>query len=146
VKSLSPAASFHVVVGVLGHHGGTAVRVKAIAQQKERLGAPFDAAMRALGSAARAGIRAIASGDLETAGRAANLAHGILSGLGLVSDEMEEVVRTARNAGAIGAKMSGAGGAGGAFFGLAADIRTANDVLLAIERAGAIGFIETAAD
>ena len=27
-----------------------------------------------------------------------------------------------------------------------ADIRTANDILLAIERGGAVGFIETAAD
>lgn len=145
VKTLAPAESFHVVVGVLGHHGGTATRVRAIAQLKERLGAPFDAAMRALGSTARSGIRGIAQGDLETAGRAANLAHGILSGLGLVSDEMEEIVRTARNAGAVGAKMSGAGGARSAFFGLASDIRMANDVLTAIERAGAIGFVETAA-
>lgn len=146
VRAQAPISSFHLVVGVRGSHGGTGVRVREVAQLHAAIPVAVDAAMLALGAAARVGGAALVEGDLGRAGAAANLAHGVLAGLGLVADETESLVRTARRAGALGAKMTGAGGGGGAFYALAADWSAALAIQHALEAAGARAWIETAGD
>jgi mevalonate kinase len=65
-----------------------------------------------------------------------DLAHGLLSGFGIVAPDVDAAVEAARAAGAVGAKMSGAGGAGGAFLALAADRKSAAQIARALEREG----------
>lgn len=144
VRPLVPASSFHLVVGVHGTHGGTEGRIRGVLALREELPQPVDRAIATLGSLTRAGTRALVRGELEIAGQAMNLAHGILSGFGLVSGEVEQMVRLARASGALGGKMSGAGGGGGAFFALAPDVQVAHRIREALERAGAQAWLETA--
>jgi mevalonate kinase len=75
-------------------------------------------------------------------GEAMDLSHGVLSGLALVSPGVDEVVRSSREAGALGAKMSGAGGVGGAFVALAPDQKIAARIRDRLKRAGALVWIE----
>jgi mevalonate kinase len=79
-----------------------------------------------LGELSRAGLAALAVGDIDSLGRLFDLAHGILAGLRLSTLALERLVHGARESGAIGAKLTGAGG-GGAVIALAPSHRT--DVL-----------------
>jgi hydroxymethylglutaryl-CoA reductase len=79
-----------------------------------------------LGELSRAGLEALAVGDIDGLGRLFDLAHGILGGLRLSTLSLERLVHGARESGAIGAKLTGAGG-GGAVIALAPSHRT--DVL-----------------
>jgi mevalonate kinase len=87
-----------------------------------------------LGEISRAGLDALALGDIDSLGRLFDLAHGLLGGLRLSTLELEKLVHGARAAGALGAKLTGAGG-GGAVIALAPSHR--HDV---IDRWKADGF------
>jgi mevalonate kinase len=91
-----------------------------------------------LGQVASAGMEALASGDVEALGQEFNLAHGLLCGLGVSTRELDELVRSARAAGALGAKLTGAGG-GGAVIALAPD--RGEDVLKVWRGMGCYGFL-----
>jgi mevalonate kinase len=91
-----------------------------------------------LGDLARAGMDALASGDSEALGHGFNMAHGLLSGLGVSTPELDALVRAARTAGALGAKLTGAGG-GGAVIALAPD--RAEEVLKRWRSMGCYGFL-----
>ena len=106
------------IVGSVGSHGGTARSVSRIAELKKTDRALMRSAMTTLGEATRAGERGLLNHDLERVGRAMDLAHGVLRGLGLVSAGVDKAIEIAREAGGLGAKMSGAGGDGGAFIAL----------------------------
>lgn len=104
-----------IVAGWCGDHGGTKASVSGLARLREHRPRLVGAAMKTLAEAARAGSAALAAGELAALGPALDLAHGVLSGLGLVGEEVEAAVRRVRDLGALGAKMSGAGGRGGAW-------------------------------
>jgi len=144
VEHIKLSQSFHVVIGVYGDHGGTNKRVQAIADLRTMAPNAIDTAIRALGEAATWGMDSLKTGQWDQAGIAMDLAHGVLSGLGLVGDIVESMVRAARHEGAYGAKMSGSGGDGGAFFALVPDIQTGNAIEVKWQEAGAETWIETA--
>ena len=84
------------------------------------------------------GLTAVREGDLATLGELCNLCHGILNGLQLSTPELEDMVRLARDNGALGAKLTGGGG-GGSMLAVCPDddagaVRTA--VRAALEGAG----------
>lgn len=142
VRALEIGAPFYLVAGARGGHGGTGRSVGRVKEMKEREPKLMSAAMRTLGEATRAGERAIAAGDLAALAAAMELQHGVLSGFGLVSESVAEVVSAAKKSGALAAKMSGAGGSGGAFVALAADPRAAKRVLTKVKSLGATAWIE----
>jgi mevalonate kinase len=142
VRVLQIGAPFFLVAGARGGHGGTGRSVGRVKEMKEREPKLLGAAMKTLGEATKSGERAIAKGELDALASAMELQHGILSGFGLVSESVQEVVREAKKSGALAAKMSGAGGSGGAFVALAADQRTAKRVLAKVKSLGAIAWIE----
>lgn len=57
-------------------------------------------------------VHALQRGDFETVGELVNINHGLLSSLGVSCLRLEELIYTAREAGALGAKITGAGGGG----------------------------------
>jgi mevalonate kinase len=142
IRRIRPKKPVHLVVGSRGGHGGTGRSVLGVRSLMEDEPSLMRAAMGLLGTASRAGIKSLAAGDLALAGRAMDLAHGVLSGLGLVSDDVEEMVKVARSAGALGAKMSGAGGKGGAFLALAPNPKIQGRVLDRLVGQGAIAWGE----
>jgi mevalonate kinase len=124
-------------VGLSGQARQTSELVSAVAQLCQRV----PVARRlidALGDLARAGMEALASGDREALGHEFNMAHGLLSGLGVSTPELDALVRTARAVGALGAKLTGAGG-GGAVIALAPDC--GEEVLKRWRSMGCYGFL-----
>ena len=144
VQSVKLKESFHLVVGVYGSHGGTSSRIKAVTKLRKIYPSAVDSAMQTLGHCADWGISAIKAGDLHSAGHAMNLAHGVLGGMGLVGQVIEQMTRAARHEGAYGAKMSGSGGEGGAVVALVPDIQTGNQISSRWRELGAETWIETA--
>jgi mevalonate kinase len=55
---------------------------------------------------------ALENGDFATVGELMNINHGLLSALGVSNAKLEELVYAAREAGALGSKITGAGGGG----------------------------------
>ena len=121
VKRLRVKGPITLLVGAAGAHGGTRQTVSRLAELRRTDRGLIQAAMAALGAASDAGEHAMKQGDLPRLGRAMDVAQGILSGLGLVQAPVHEALQTAKAAGALGGKMSGAGGAGGAFYALFAN-------------------------
>ena len=122
------------IVGSVGSHGGTARSVSRIASMRTEDRRLMRTAMATLGEATQSGQRGLSCGDLVRVGRAMDLAHGVLSGLGLVSAPLDRVVVAARQAGALGAKMSGAGGTGGAFVAICATKAAAHRITRKLAR------------
>ncbi|MBK8013385.1 MAG: mevalonate kinase [Deltaproteobacteria bacterium] len=120
-RRIRPALPLSFVVAVAGHHGGTRGAVGQVTALHKDSGRMTRAAMTTLGEIAQASCLHVASGNIPALGRAMNLAHGVLLGLGLAHESVHEAVRIALAAGAIGAKMTGAGGQGGALIALAED-------------------------
>jgi mevalonate kinase len=94
--------------------------------------------VEALGELSCAAALALAAGDLSALARLFNLAHGLLAGLGVSSPELDDLVHTARAAGATGAKLTGAGG-GGAVIALGGE--SSDEVLRAWRGKGYYGFL-----
>lgn len=143
IKKLRVKAPVTLVVGSAGAHGGTRQTVSRIAELRGTDTALVTSAMQTLGAAAEAGQAALAKADVARLGRAADLAHGVLCGLGLVSAQVDEALRLCRTAGAQGGKMSGAGGAGGAFYAVFEAESPAKRAVRALRRAGHVAWIET---
>ncbi len=144
ISKLKIAVPVHMVISSAGAHGGTSKTVSRLAQMKSSRASQrlIEAGMAALGEATDTGAKGLRKGDLLLVGHAMDLAHGVLSGLGLVSEQVDQQVRAAKAAGALGAKMSGAGGAGGAFVALAPDEETAKKIRSALRRRKLPAWIE----
>lgn len=78
----------------------------------------------------------ILRGDVESVGMLMNINHGLLDALGVVTQEHHVIVNMLREAGALGAKTSGAGG-GGAFIALARDEKHAEILKSVVKTLGA---------
>jgi len=110
-QDLPLAAPFEICVGVSGKSHDTG---ELVAQVKDLCDTTRVARklIDATGDVALAGMEALATGDIPALGRMFNLAHGLLSGVGVSCPELDDMVYTARQAGASGAKLTGAGGGG----------------------------------
>ena len=125
-----------VVIGLSGEPRTTAAMVQRVAAA---LAADPGVAARlaALGAAAARGAEALITGELAALGGLMNAAHHELAALGVSSPGLDRLVRLAGQAGALGAKLTGAGG-GGAALALAPGRQSA--VLEAWRDAGFSGF------
>jgi mevalonate kinase len=93
-----------------------------------------------MGELATAGVSALAAGDIPALASMFNMAHGLLAGVGVSCRELDDLVYTAREAGASGAKLTGAGG-GGAVVAIAGE--HADEVLRRWRAKGYYGFTTT---
>ncbi len=99
------------VIGYDGGAGDTGALVADVRDLRESYGFAADT-VGAIGDIVRRGERALADGDTEGVGRLMNFNHGLLSALGVSSRSLSAMVWAARDAGALGAKLTGAGGGG----------------------------------
>jgi len=90
----------------------TAKLVKQVAMLKEKYPDVIDPIIRTIGSFAKHGERMLLEKDYISLGRLMNINHGLLDSLGVSTRELSALVYAARNAGAYGAKLTGAGGGG----------------------------------
>jgi len=142
-QPLEPVRVRRPLVLVIGHSGEaseTKLMVGLVAQQLERepkrIGELFDA----IAALVRNGRLAVEAGDLRALGQLMDMNHGLLSALMLSTPRLEDLCHAAREAGALGAKVTGAGG-GGCMFALAADTSAAHTILAALQSLGAESFI-----
>lgn len=135
-QDLPLKTTFELCIGITGKSHDTGALVAGVAQLCEQTPAARRL-IEAMGDVASAGIDALADGDLDALARLFNLAQGLLTGVGVSTPEIDDMVHTARAAGALGAKLTGAGG-GGAVIALAGD--HAEEVLRRWRAKGYYGF------
>ncbi|MDD5473490.1 MAG: mevalonate kinase [Candidatus Methanoperedens sp.] len=110
----------------------TAKLVKQVAQLKEEYPETINPIIKTIGSFARQGEVLVSEKDYNSLGKLMNVNHGLLDALGVCTMELSVLVYAARNAGAYGAKLTGAGGDGC----MVALTDSPRDVAAAIEKSG----------
>ena len=129
--------AIRLCVGLSGRQRDTAAQVAAVARLRDRLSVTDDI-LATLGKLTDEAADALGKGDVDGLGRTFDAAHGLLSALRVSSPELDTLVQSARAAGAIGAKLTGAGGGGAA---IAIAPGHEHDVLARWKAAGFDGFM-----
>ncbi|MBN1606753.1 MAG: mevalonate kinase [Polyangiaceae bacterium] len=103
---------FALGVAVAGPPASTRDMVQAVAALRERRRAFVDRSLGLIHSLVEDARRCIESGDMPTLGQLMDLNHMLLAGLMVSTEQLETAVHAARDAGALGAKLTGSGGGG----------------------------------
>jgi mevalonate kinase len=140
VVPLGVGAKLMLSVGLTGTASSTKTMVEGVAAVKERSPEVFARSIDGISAVVDNAVSALGAGDLPALGELMNLNQMLLAGLMVSSEAIESLCATARAAGALGAKLTGAGG-GGAVVALAADVDSARAVIAAWKAAGYDGFI-----
>ena len=106
-----PAPQLPFVIGYDGGAGDTGALVSGVRELKDTYDFAADT-VRAIGDVVRTGEDALAAENLAEIGDLMDFNHGLLSALGVSSRSLDAMVWAARDAGAMGAKLTGAGGGG----------------------------------
>ena len=103
---------FRLAVAVAGPPASTSAMVQAVAALRERRRTFVDRSLGLIHSLVEDARRCIEGGDMPTLGQLMDLNHMLLAGLMVSTEQLEAAVRAARDAGALGAKLTGSGGGG----------------------------------
>jgi mevalonate kinase len=133
----------HFCIGNSGTASSTKSMVESVARFRERRPDIAKKCFDAIGTLVRNARLAIEAGDVRAVGQLLDLNQHLLAGLFLSTPELEQLCGSARAAGALGAKLTGAGG-GGCVVALVDGPERANAVLAAWEKDGFEGFAATA--
>ncbi len=125
-KPLNLPAKGHLVITHSGEQGQTKKAVQMVREKLENN--KGKANIDTIETATQDAKAALKRGDLHAMGHSLNAAHACLDDLGLCTNEVNIRVDAAREAGALGAKMSG-GGLGGAVIALAENEQIAGDIV-----------------
>src|SRR5262249_8478310 len=125
-------AGLTLAVGHSGTASSTRAMVDLVAKLRERKPAMVSQSFEGITSLVNNARLALEAGDRVGLGRLMDLNPMILSGLMLSTEEIETMCRLARDAGALGAKLTGSGG-GGCVVALADD---PSPILASWEKAG----------
>lgn len=117
----------------------TAKLVKQVAVLKAEYPDSIDPIIKIIGSFARHGEIMVMQKNYAALGKLMNVNHGLLDALGVCTMELSTLVYAARNAGAYGAKLTGAGGGGC----MVALTDSPEEVAGAIEKAGGSAIISS---
>jgi mevalonate kinase len=101
-----------LALAVAGPAASTRVMVEGVARLREKKPEMVGKAFEGIRSLVENAAQCIASGDHAGLGKLMDLNQMILSGLFVSTEEIETACRLARDAGALGAKLTGAGGGG----------------------------------
>jgi len=99
----------------IGHSGvssSTRAMVEAVARHRERRPKRVADVVRSVAALVENACLAVEAGDLEGLGRLMDLNQMLLASLMVSTEAIESLCATARSAGALGAKLTGAGGGG----------------------------------
>lgn len=100
------------VVGYTTKHGNTGKMVKDVRSLKNRNPKIINPVITSMGNLTNYAKQAILKKDFNKVGELMNINHGFLDTIGVNTLELSRMVYNAREAGAIGAKTTGAGGGG----------------------------------
>ena len=105
------APDLPLVIGFDGGAGDTGSLVAGVRSLREEYAFAADT-VASIGELVRRGEEALAAEDVAELGRLMDFNHGLLAALGVSSRSLDGMVWAAREAGAHGAKLTGAGGGG----------------------------------
>ena len=140
---IEPILAGAPLVFAVGHSGtasSTRSMVQAVARQRDRHPALVDKTFGGIHAVVRNARLAIEAGDRVALGKLLDLNQMLLAGLMLSTQEIETMCSSAREAGALGAKLTGAGG-GGCVLALVESRASAERVLAAWEALSFEGFV-----
>ncbi len=126
--------SLPLIIGYTGVKADTVTVIDQVKARAEKFPKIIDRLYGEIDAVTTLALSALREGDLRTVGELMDVNHGYLSALGVSSAKLESLVHAARDAGAWGAKLSGAGG-GDCMIALA-DAARRRDVEDAIVKAG----------
>ncbi len=132
---------FTIIIGDTGISSPTKETVGDVRQAWQANPERYQRIFAAVGSIAKSARQAIESGHPKRLGPLMDENHYFLQEMGVSSPELDRLVNAAREAGALGAKLSG-GGRGGNMIALVEE-GEADAICLAIRKAGAVGTIIT---
>lgn len=114
-----------LVVALIGKRPATKATVAALRERQAKWPERYARIFKDIGAIVDEGRVAVERGDAELLGDLMNMNQGLLAALGLSSPGIEAMAYRLREAGALGAKLTGAGGDGGAVIALFEDARRA---------------------
>ncbi len=115
-------AALPLIIGYTGIERSTKVLVENVRLLREKNPAIVDPLIRGIGRITKEAKMRLQRG--EDVGELMNINHGLLEALGVSTEQLSRAVHAARQAGATGAKLTGAGG-GGCMIALAPSNRSA---------------------
>jgi mevalonate kinase len=142
IERVRVPASLHLCIGHSGPASSTKSMVESVARMRERRPETTQRTFDAIHTLVKNARLAIADGDVKAIGQLLDLNQMLLSGLFVSTPEIEQMCATARTAGALGAKLTGAGG-GGCVVALVEDAARGAQVLAAWKSEGFDGFAAT---
>ena len=113
-RALQPATDLWFCVGLSGSGASTRAMVEGLARLFQRKPDLRTRSIDAIAALVSNAALAIEAGDLAAIGKLMDLNHMILAGLFLSTEGLERLCHLAREAGALGAKLTGSGGGGAA--------------------------------
>ncbi len=139
LEPLHARGPLQLCIGNTGMASSTKSMVEAVARLRERRERTVDKSFEAIRTLVHNARLAIESSDRVALGRLMDLNQMLLAGLFVSTPEIEHMCGLARDAGALGAKLTGAGG-GGCVVALVPSSSVAEAVLDAWKREGLEGF------
>ncbi|HSQ64457.1 MAG TPA: mevalonate kinase [Polyangiaceae bacterium] len=112
IEPITARAPLVFAVGHSGTASSTRSMVEAVARQRAQRPAIVDKTFEGIGAVVSNARLAIEAGDRGALGKLLDLNQMLLAGLLLSTQEIEAMCSSAREAGALGAKLTGAGGGG----------------------------------
>ena len=140
LETVRSKASLTLCIGHTGVSSSTKTMVEAVAAMRARRPQLVQQAFDGIASLTRNARLALEAGDRFALGRLLDLNQMLLSGLFVSTEEIERLCSTARAAGALGAKLTGAGG-GGCVVALVPGAAVGDRVLEAWKLDGFEGFV-----
>ena len=139
LETLDVRRPLRLVIGDSNESSSTRVMVESVARQRARDEVRFDKNLEAIATLVKNAKLALEAGDTHALGQLMDLNQALLSAWMLSTTALEDMCAAARDAGAAGAKLTGAGG-GGCMIALVESDESAAAVLAAIQGLGFSAF------
>jgi mevalonate kinase len=110
-REIEDVPNLPFVIGYDGEAGDTGALVASVGDLRAEYDFAADT-VEAIGDIVRTGERTLETGSVGEIGDLMNFNHGLLSAIGVSARTLDSMVWAARDAGAYGAKLTGAGGGG----------------------------------
>ncbi|MEM7279659.1 MAG: mevalonate kinase, partial [Pseudomonadota bacterium] len=112
IEPLAIAEPLELVVALATSTRATSDMVAKVGELKDELPSSTESVLDACHQLSTDARAALMSGDLDALGSLMSMNHGLLAALGVSTRELDDMVATAIDAGALGAKLTGGGGGG----------------------------------
>lgn len=112
IEHLKLKNEYPIVIGYVERKSTTKELVAKVKRLKRKREEIISTIIRLIGKVTEEAKKALLKGNVVEVGELMNINHGLLDALGVSTKELNDLVYAARQAGALGSKLTGAGGGG----------------------------------